>query len=80
MQKMIEFNRNKGNDMLDLGYKLPTLANICLHKSISSKFYPFTESDEDLLEKIREDLVGGLSIVFTRKAVKDGTFIRKSPN
>ena len=30
-QKMIEFNYNKGIDMLKLGCKLPNLANICLH-------------------------------------------------
>ena len=31
-----------------------------------------------MLEKIREDMVGSPSIVFTRKAVADETFIRKS--
>ena len=80
MQKMIEFYHNKGIDMLKLGCTLPNLANVCLHKSKDSKFYPFTESDKDLLEKIREDVVGGPSIVFTRKAVVDETFIRKSSN
>ena len=74
MHKMIEFYHNKGIDMLKFGCRLPTLANICLHKSTDSKFYPFTESDKDLLEKIREDMVGGPSIVFTRKAVVDETF------
>ena len=77
MQKMIEFYRNKGVDMLKLGCTLPNLANICLHKSTDSKFYPFTESDKDLLEKIREDMVGGPSNVFTRKDVVDETYIRK---
>ena len=80
MQKMIEFYHNKGIDMLKLGCTLPNLANICLPKSTDSNFYPFTESDKDLLEKIREDMVVGLSIVFTRKAVVDETFIRKSRN
>ena len=80
MQKMIEFYHNKGIDMIKLGCTLTNLANICLHKSTDSKFYPFTESAEDLLEKIREDMVGGPSIVFTRKAVLDETFIRKSSN
>ena len=80
MQKMIEFYNNKGIDMLKLGCTLPNLANIYLHKSTDSKFYPFTESDKDLLEKIREDMVGGPSIVFTHKAVVDETFIRKSSN
>ena len=80
MQKKIEFYHQKEIDMLKLGCTLPNLANIWLHKSTDSKFYPFTESDKDLFEKIREDLVGGPSIVFTRKAVVDETFIRKSTN
>ena len=78
IQKMIEFYHNKGIDMLKLGCTLPNSANICFHKSTYSKFDTFTESDNDLLEKIREDMVGGPSIVFTRKAVVDETFIRKS--
>ena len=78
MQKMIEFYHQKEIDMLKLGCTLPNLVNICLHKSTDSKFYPSTDSDKDLLEKIREDMVGGPSTVFTRKAVVDETFIRKS--
>ena len=80
MQKMIEFYHNKGIDKLKLGCTLPNLANICLHKSTDSKFYPFTQSDKDFLEKIREDMVGGPSIVSTREAVVGETFIRKSSN
>ena len=79
-QKMIEFYHNKGIDMLKLGCTLPNLANIGLHKTTDSKYYPFTESDKDLLEKIPEDMVGAPSIVFTRKAVVDENFIRKSSN
>ena len=80
MQNMIVFYHNKGIDMLKLTCTLSNLASICLQKSTDSKFYPFTESDKVLLEKIREDMVGGPSIVFTRKAVVDETFIRKSSN
>ena len=80
MQKMIEFYHNNGIVMLKLGCTLPDLASICLHKSTDSKFYPFTESEKDLLEKKREDMVGGTFIFFTRKAVVDETFIRKSSN
>ena len=80
MQKMLAFYHNKGIDMLKLGCTLPNLANICLHKSTSAKFYPFTETDKDLLQKVREDMVGGPSIVFTRKTVVDETFIRNSGN
>ena len=79
---MIDFFHNKGTDMLKLRRTLPNLAKICLHKLTDSNFYPypFTESDKDLLAKIREDMVGGPFIVFTRKAVVDETFIRKSSN
>ena len=64
--------------MLKLGCTSPNSANICLLKSTDAKFYPFTESDKDLLEKIREDMFGGPSIVFTLNAVLCQTFIRKS--
>ena len=66
--------------MLKLGCTSPKLANNYLHKSNDAKFYPFTETDKYLLEKTREDVVGVPSIVFTRKAVVDETFIRKSTN
>ena len=69
-----KFNKiynNKGVDKLKLGSTLPNLANICLHKSTNYKFYPFCESDKNLCEKIREDMTGGLSIVFIRKTVVD---------
>ena len=66
--------------MLKLGCTLPYLTNICLHKSTSAKLYPFTETDKDLFQKIQEDMVGGPSIVFTRKVVVDETFIRNSGN
>ena len=80
MQRMIEFYHNKAIDMLKLRCTLPDLTNICLHKSTDSKFQTDTVSDKDLLEKIREVMVGGPSIVFTRKDVVDQTFIIKSSN
>ena len=77
---MMAFYHDKDIDMLKLGFTLLNLANICSHKCTDAKFYRFTEVDKDLLEKIREDIVGGPSIVFTHKAVVDETFIRKSAN
>ena len=77
MQKTVEFYHKKGIDMPKLGCTFSKLANICLHSSTSAKFYPFTESYKDLLSKVREDMVGGPSIVFTREAVSDETYIRK---
>ena len=80
MQTMIDFYHDKENVMLKLRCTLPNLANICLHKSTESKFYPFKEGDKDLLQKNRVDVVGGPSIVFTWKVVVNETFIRKSTN
>ena len=80
MLKMIAFYHDKGIDMLKLSCTLPNLANICLHKSTDAKFYPLTEGDKDILEDIRENVIGGPSILFTREAVVDETFIRKSTN
>ena len=47
----IEFYHDKGIYMLKLGYTLPKLAIICLHKSSDYKFYPIFSSDSDLPEK-----------------------------
>ena len=44
--------------MLKLGFTLPNLANVGLHKSTNYKFYPFCEVDKDLCEKFREDMTG----------------------
>ena len=79
MEKMVDFYHKK-IDMLKLGCTLPKLANSYLHKSTPAKFYPFTESAKDFLEKIREDMVRGPSIVFTRKAVVDETFVQDLTN
>ena len=73
---MLVFYHKLGIDLLKLGCSLPILAKIFPHNSTSAKFYPFNETDEDLLQKIREDMVGGHSIVFTRKALVDETLVR----
>ena len=78
MQEMLASYHKKGTDMLKLGCTLPNLASTYLHKSTSTKFYPFTETNKDLLQEIGEDMVGGLFIVFTRKVVVAETFIRNS--
>ena len=80
LQKRIDFYRDKDIDTINLGCTLPNLANICLDKSTDAKFYPFTERDKDLLEKIREEVAGDPTIVFIRKAVVDEYFIRKLTN
>ena len=78
MQKRITFYHSKNIDMLKLGCTLPNLANIDQHECTDANFYPLTEGDKDLLEKIKEGMVGGPSIMFTRKAVVGKNFVRKS--
>ena len=80
MQKVVDFYHNKRVDLLNPGCTLPNLAFICLHRSTTAKFYPFTESYRALLEKRREDMVGGPSIVVTGKTVVDGSFLPDSTN
>ena len=55
----------------------------CFRQSTNFKIQPFPGSDKDLLEKNQEISLGefrGPSMVFSRKAVVDETFIRKSTN
>ena len=61
MQKTIAFYHDENIDMLKPGCTLPNLANICLHKSTDASFNPVTVGDKDLLEKNREDVLGGPS-------------------
>ena len=42
-------------------------------QTTNHKYFPFVESDKDLHDKIREDMTGGPSIVFRRKAVIEPT-------
>ena len=66
--------------MCKIGCTFPNLTKNCLHKSASAKFYPFNETNKDLLQKIPEDMLGCPAIVFTRKAEVDETFLRNSRN
>ena len=79
MQKMVEFYHNKGIDMLNPGCTLLNRANICMHSSTSGKYYPLTESDKNILPRVRAVMVGGPSIVFTGKISVDEAHIRRSP-
>ena len=79
-EKLMEFYHSKRIDTVKLGCALSNLANISLHSSTIVKFYPFLEGDEDLLQKIGKDMVGGPSIALTRRTVVEETRIRSSSN
>ena len=80
VQKMIASNSDEDIHKSKLCRTLPSLATICLHKSTDAKFSPLTAAEKDVFEKVREDVVGGPSIVLTHKTVVVETFIRKSTN
>ena len=80
LQQMIDFDHDNDIDILKFGCTLPNLANICLHKSTDTKFSPFTQADRDLLEKVRENVVGGPSIVFFTQSSCSWIFFRYSTN
>ena len=77
MLKLITFYHDKDFDMLKPGCTSENLTKIFLHNSTDNRFYPVTEREKPIWEN-REDVVGGLLIVFKRKAVVDEIFIRKS--
>ena len=79
-KKWFAFYHDKIIDMLKLGCTLPNLANICLHKSTDANFIPSQREIKTYWKKNLEDVVGGPSIVFTRKAVVARTFICTSTN
>ena len=75
---MVTFYHNKSNNLVKPGCTSPNFANICLQKYSRAKFYPFTENDKGLLEKICQDMVSEPSKLYTRKAVVVETLICKS--
>ena len=74
--KLIGFYNDQNIDVLKLSCKIPKLSNNCLHKSTWAKFYPFREAHKGLLDKSRQDVVGGPSVVYSRKAIAIETLIR----
>ena len=67
MLKKIEPYHRRGFFTVKLGCTLSTIAIICRNKKVNIKFYLFTKTDKNLLEFIREPMLGGHSIFFNRK-------------
>ena len=80
LPKTVGNKQNRGIGMLKFGCILPNAANACLQSSSSVKLYPLTDCDEDLVSKVREDLIKGTSKKFTFRAVADRTHICKYTN
>ena len=80
MQKLLAFYHKKRNDIVNIGCTLSNLANSCLHKSTGAVFIHSLNPKKTCCKKIREDMVGGPSIVSSRTDVVNETFIRNSGN
>ena len=66
-RKMIAFYHDKDIAVLKLGGTLQNLVNICLNKSTDEKIFALTEGFKDMLQKIREDVVGSLVLFLHAK-------------
>ena len=77
---MIQFCHDKGIDKVNWAVRFQYRANPCPQSSTSASFYPFPEADKELLEKIREGMVGWPSIVLMRKTVVGESKFRSSSN
>ena len=64
-QKWIAFYQDKDIDMLKLGFTLPNLANICLHKYTDSKFHPFMEEIKTFGKKFEKMLFVSIHRFYT---------------
>ena len=78
LERQTQFYKELGLDMLKDGIGLPALCLKYLFSSMSPEVYIslFNTRQQDLAEKLRANIVGGPSLVFTRLLVKDQTPIR----
>ena len=80
LQKMMEFYHSRDVDMVKRASTLPGLANIMLHESTPALISLFLTKDKDLEFLLRQKIVGGASIIFTRYHKVGETKIRFSDN
>lgn len=68
LEKMCDFWKNKGIDMLRQGISIPGVTLTYLFKNLPSGIYfsLFDEKNKDLHKLFKSNLVGGPSIIFHR--------------
>ena len=66
--------------MLELGFTKPRLANSCLNKSNIARFYPFRQSETEMLEELHEEGHGWWTIHCFCKIDVDKAVILHSVN
>ena len=81
IQQITELYQHKGIDMIKFGWTvLFCIANICLHKSTDYKFYSFFFRSVITCLVKNGSMISGPTSIFTRKAVANETYNRKSIN
>ncbi|KAI8495466.1 hypothetical protein Bbelb_269210 [Branchiostoma belcheri] len=77
IQKMVDFYRDLGIDMLKDGISVPGLTLKYLFMNLESDTYFTLVDKEDVYKLFKENIVGGPSIIFHRYHQKGETFIRQ---
>ena len=83
VKRLQKFYFDKNLDLFKLTVSAPGATRRLLFQSAlmeNGRFATLGEEDEDLYLTYKKNLVGGPSIVFTRKHVKEETFIRQGAN
>ena len=81
IEKQHSIYRDKGIDMFKDGVSVPGLANKWLFKESDTNTFSIpliTKRNSDLHQTIRDNLVGGPSLVFHRFHEKDNTYIKQA--
>ena len=79
IDKMCEFWQDRNIDMFKDGVSVPGLTMKYLFSIIPKVYFSlFAEKDKDLYYTMKDNNVGGPSIIFNRYHEKDKTFIRKA--
>ena len=81
LQNQIDMYKGLGVDLLKDGVSVPGITLKYLFKNLPSNVYfsLFGQRHSDLHELLRENIVGGPSLIFHRLHKKDETFIRHNP-
>ena len=74
--KMNQYFKSRGLDLFKDGISLPGLAMKDLFHETGTFFSLFKKNDSDLYHSLRDQIVGGPSIIFNRYQEKGKTFIR----
>ena len=77
IEKMSQYFESRGLDLFKDGISLPGLAMKDLFADTGTFFSLFKKKDADLYHTIRDQIVGGPSIIFNRYQEKGKTHIRK---